>query len=154
MKLKSIYIASKDLSSSALFYIGLLELDVIGSSEEHIELSDGINLLSYQEYFNRTGILFSSQDMNQPIVLELEILSFDKFLYKLYQSDYTIDYKISVINGRRALHLYDPDRNLVIVVETDDNTKRQSYEPDLVRPEDIIAQYSSTTFIFDKKKDK
>ncbi len=90
---------------------------------------------------------------SHPITLELEILSFDKFLYKLYQSDFNIDYTLSLIDVHRAMQIYDPDRNIIIIREADDKTKRQSYEPNKIVPEDIIREYSNT-FIFKEKCDK
>lgn len=151
MIIKGIDIACNDLSSSALFYIGVLELDVEDSTDESIELSCGINLLSYKEYEERTGIL-PTLNRNSNIVFEFEIISFDKFLYKLYKSDYNINYNIAISRGKRVISFLDPDRNTIIIKEADDNTKKQSYGVNTICPEEIITQYS-TTYILDKKEE-
>jgi len=154
LKLKSVDIACQDISSSALFYIGLLELDVLDSFDDYIELCDGINLLSYQEYYDRTGTIPSKNSKSQSLVIELEVLSFDKFLFKLYQCDSNIDYTLSVANNKRILRLHDPDGNLLVVTEADDKTKKKSYEPNIARAEDILERYSTSTFVFEEKESR
>lgn len=117
MLLRHVVISCSDLSASSLFYIGVLELDCIDSSDNSLELSGGIVLMDENEY-----LLYIDSDKEErfnphPITLEFEVPSFDKFLYKLYKNEFTIDYEIFIHQGRRALRLMDPDRNIVLVKE-------------------------------------
>lgn len=151
MHLKHINIACKDLSSSALFYIGLLELDVFSSVDGKIELCDGIVLMSIDEYMKANAINVLDYSKSDKVSLEFEILSFDKFLYRLYKIDYTIDYHIAVVNGSRIIKLLDPDGNTVIIKEADDKRAKMSYEPELMDNHTIETQFVNT-IIFQKEK--
>lgn len=123
MLLKHIYISCNDISSSALFYIELLELDVYFATETRIELSDGIVLCTPDEY--RT--LSESHMSNTGLVLEFEVQSFDKFLYKLYKIEYRIEYTIFIHDNKRTIKVLDPDRNTILIKEADDNSAKLSY---------------------------
>lgn len=147
MLLRHIVISCSDLSSSSLFYIGVLELDCIDSSEHSLELSDGIVLADRYEYERLTNSS-SDERRGRNITLEFEIPSFDKFLYKLYKNEFCLDYQIYVDHGQRVIKLHDPDRNIILIKESIIRNKTVTFESSECGNS---YSYSSAIFLSGKK---
>ena len=140
MLFRHVVISCSDLSASSLFYIGVLELDCIDSSEHSLELSGGIVLMDANEYREYIKSYEKGSSNNDPITLEFEVSSFDKFLYKQYKNEFYIDYDIFIHKGRRTLRLLDPDRNIVLIKETYIKPQTITYDCDKM---DVRMYYTS-----------
>ena len=118
MKLKNIVIVVKDVERSKQFYKELFGLDVILDQEGNVILTEGLVLQEAKVWEQAIG-----QDVvwkNHASELYFEETDLELFLEKLQKYEREIQilsWPEAAEGARRAVRLYDPDGNMIVVGE-------------------------------------
>lgn len=118
MRLKNILIVVSDIEKSKAFYKDLFGLNVITDFGENVILTEGLVLQEetvWKEAVGRETVKGSNASE-----LYFEEFEFDKFLKKLENSEYEIEYITHSKTKeceRRVVRFYDPDKHMIEVAE-------------------------------------
>ena len=115
MRFKNILIVVENMDKSLFFYEYLFNLKKIREFENNIMLMNGLVLQEKRNWEKETGLNTSIQGNNFEIYFET--LNINKFYDKLniYKSLYD---DIEIINkDEKVLRIYDPDKNIIEIME-------------------------------------
>ncbi len=150
-QIKGVLLAVNDLNASLLFYTELLGMEVVSYREGHVIFKEGLELYSLPRFSKliskgETDMFFGSSQY----ALEFETIWFEKILLKANKEPFSnLEYRIFYDKGERNLILRDPDLNLIIIREKDDNTIKKYSDSEFEEDEDnsLIVQ---NTIVFEK----
>lgn len=122
MRLKNILIVVEDVERSKAFYKELFGLNVIADFGENVILTEGLVLQEQKVWEDAIGREVIKSGNAQE--LYFEEYEFDKFMDKLSDSEFEIEYipcsnkdGNKRISERKVLRFYDPDRHIIEVAE-------------------------------------